>query len=248
MSGLLFKFQEVINELEAFAALTESFLAPQSRSVLIALRKSLENYRVEPTSGQLLWQIPQTLPLLTRSSRGYEKSPKTGQHEVHAEVSSVWEICRVRDRRHPKRPAEHFELVGIASTRVRLLCAAPGLADREIAMWRMEIGDSGSPGCHFHVQILGQTTAFPFPSTLPVPRIPSLLTTPASIIEFVLAELFQDEWSKHVARNGSNLQRWSAIQRVRWSNLLTWKLDLIEKSSSPWTTIKMAKPSPSLFA
>jgi hypothetical protein len=136
----------------------------------------------------------------------------------------------------------------LASTRVRLLCE-PGDGDghQEIAMWRMEIGDSNSPGCHFHVQVLGQTTNFPFPSSLSVPRLPSLIMTPAAAVEFVLGELFQDEWAKHIGRNGPHLNRWSTIQKSRWVNLLNWKLDLVQKSTNPWTSIKAGKPQPTLF-
>jgi hypothetical protein len=132
---------------------------------------------------------------------------------------------------------------------VRLVCdPSNGDQHQEIAMWRMEIGDSNSPGCHFHVQILGQTADFPFPKTLSVPRLPSLMMTPAATVEFVLAELFQDEWAKHIARNGPHLNRWSAIQKGRWISLLNWKLDLVKNGINPWTAIKSAKPTSKLFA
>ena len=114
-------------------------------------------------------------------------------------------------------------------------------------MWRMEIGDSGSPGCHFHVQILGQTQEIPFPKSLSVPRIPSLIMTPAAVLEFVLAELFQDEWARQVGRNGADLKRWAAIQKKRWQNLLNWKLEVVSTSASPWTTMKSEKPNVDLF-
>lgn len=248
VSGLRFEFQEMIAELEAFSRLAEPFLLAESRSVLSNLKQALENYRIEPTTNSRSWQISTTSSLKTISGRGYEKGGRVGKHCVYAEITSIWEIRRITGR-SVRQPAKYFELTGLASTRVRLVCeASNGGQHQEIAMWRMEVGDSNSPGCHFHVQILGQTAEFPFPNSLSVPRLPSLMMTPAAAVEFVLAELFQDEWAKHIGRNGPYLNRWSAIQRKRWVTLLSWKLDLVQKSTNPWTSIKTAKPQPMLFA
>ncbi|MGY4232534.1 hypothetical protein ACVIIW_001481 [Bradyrhizobium sp. USDA 4449] len=248
MSGLRFDFQKLILELEAFSRLAEPFLLSQSRPVLGSLKGFLEQYRAEPTDQKRAWQVTPAAPLLTNSGRGYEKGNKGGKHSIFGEITFIWEIQRIPGR-SKRQPAEYFELNGIASTKVRLLCeSADGAEPKEIAMWRMEIGDTKSPGCHFHIQILGQSTGFPFPSSLSVPRLPNLMVTPLAAAEFALAELFQDDWARHVARNGPHLQRWSNIQRERWNKLLNWKLDLVNKSTNPWTAIKAAKPEASLFS
>jgi hypothetical protein len=248
VSGLRFEFQEMISELEAFSRLADPFLLAESRSVLPNLKQSLENYRTEPTGNSRTWQISTTSSLKTISGTRYEKGNRAGKHCIYAEITSIWEIRRIPGR-NVRQPAKYFELIGQASTRVRLVCdPSNGDQHQEIAMWRMEIGDSNSPGCHFHVQVLGQTADFPFPKSLSVPRLPSLMMTPAATVEFVLAELFQDEWAKHIGRNGPHLNRWSAIQKSRWVSLLNWKLDIVQKSTNPWTAIKSAKPQPMLFA
>src|SRR5436190_1532122 len=79
----------------------------------------------------------------------------------------------------------------------------------EIAMWRMEVGDARSPGCHFHVQVLGEAEVAPFPKSLSVPRLPAVHSTPPAVIEFVLGELFQATWDKHVAARSVHVKRWA---------------------------------------
>ena len=246
MTGLEFSFQEMITEVDSFSRLSEKFVTTESRGVLQALKRSLENYRAEPTEGSLSWQISEHLPLRTVISQGKYEKGGNGAHHLYAEISAVWEIQRMRERKLAM-PAKRFKLIGLASTRIRVLCEPLDEAPaREIAMWRMEIGDDNSPGCHFHIQVLG-AEEFPFPKSLPIPRFPGLIMTPAAATEFVLAELFQDEWASHVSRGGADLDRWRPIQKSRWEKLLNWKLRMVAGSASPWTAIKSAKPEPGVF-
>jgi hypothetical protein len=175
----------------------------------------------------------------------YESGHKRGSHRVVAEIDAIWEIQRIPAKKK-KAPAIHFKLVGIASTRVRLFCEAGG-ARREIGMWRMEIGDSNSPGCHFHVQILGESAEAPFPKTLCIPRFPGLIITPMAVTEFVLAEIFQNQWPEHIGYDTPHLRSWAPIQRKRLNKLLDWNLSLLDDGGSPWTTIKQRKPDVGLF-
>jgi hypothetical protein len=67
-------------------------------------------------------------------------------------------------------------------------------------------------------------------------------------LEFVIAELFQDEWKRHAAKESDAMNRWRSIQRKRLSCLFAWKQKLVnECSGSPWTAIKLAKPETDLF-
>ena len=52
------------------------------------------------------------------------------------------------------------------------------------------------PGCFFHASILGESKIEGdlFPKSLSVPRFPSIFFTPVGVMEFVLGELFQQEW------------------------------------------------------
>lgn len=246
MSGLQFQFKEVIDEIEAMRGLVDRFAVPQSIGVLHDLRESLRSFQDSATSRRHLWQILESKPFVTQVSRGgYELAPRVGARHVHAVVTCLWEIGQVRTGLGQKQRPTLFELSGNASTRVRILDADIG----ELADWRVEIGASDSPGCHFHTQIRGQNEAPPFPKSLSVPRLPTIHVTPLAVIEYVICELFQDEWDAHVAGGTPHVQRWREIQRKRFDKLLRWSLLASQpKLSTPWVALKRSKPDPSLFA
>jgi hypothetical protein len=247
MTALTFAFQEVINEVDAFSHLAHDFIEPNSRFVLPQFKSELESYREQPTKDGYEWQIRPDFPLRTTVSRGEYEVGGGGEHHVFADIDACWSIQRIPERKR-KLPARQFKLTGIASTRVRLWCQIDEGKKKEIAMWRMEIGDDASPGCHFHVQVLGELPDFPFPKSLSVPRLPGLILTPPGVAEFVLAELFQDRWPEHVGRDSPHLKRWAPIQEGRFRRLLQWKLDVLRTNTgSPWTTIKRRKPDGMLF-
>lgn len=115
-------------------------------------------------------------------------------------------------------------------------------------MWRIELGAPDSPGCYFHVQILGDRSDPPFPRSIPIPRLPGPFITPMAAVEFVLGELFQDDWRRKTVGARNHHNDWWAIQHQRWSNLLKWQKDVLEqRGSSPWMNLKAAKPPPELF-
>jgi hypothetical protein len=246
MSELQFSFGEMIAEIESFSHLASKFIALGSQHVLPQYKSTLQSYRDQPDHGLLQWHIPSSDPLKTIVSEGeYESGKKRGSHKVVAEIDALWEIQRIPAKKK-KASAIHFKLVGIASTRVRLFCEA-GEVRREIGMWRMEIGDPSSPGCHFHVQILGEHAEAPFPKSLCIPRLPGIIITPMAVTEFVLAEIFQKQWPEHIGYDTPHLRRWAPIQRKRLNNLLDWNLRLLDEGGSPWTTIKLSKPDVGLF-
>ena len=191
------------------------------------------------------WEISSKFPLRTLPSEGEYEPGSRGRHIVCAEITSVWSIKPLGSRSPKDQRSRKFVLDGKASTKVRLINCEN---NEELAIWKFEIGDDNSPGCHFHVQILGEKSEPPFPSSLPIPRLPSLLTTFGDALEFVLGELFQDEWKSYIARKASHLKRWRPIQRDRLISLLNWQKNEIESSSgSPWMTLKLAKPTDTLL-
>ena len=219
MAELRFAFPEMIDEVEAFSRLADEFIDKSSRHVLPWFKSALESYRDQARHAGFLWQIPSSDPLRTIVSNGeYESGAKRGHHDLVAEIDACWEIQRIPGKKK-HAPAAHFKVTGIASTRIRLFSENEN-SRAELGMWRMEIGDTGSPGCHFHVQILGENAAPPFPNSLCVPRLPGLILTPTAVVEFVLERL---------------------------NNLLQWNLRILELGGSPWTTIKQQKPEVDLF-
>ena len=77
--------------------------------------------------------------------------------------------------------------------------------------------------------------------------LPGLIITPMAVTEFVLAEIFQNQWPEHIGYDTPHLQRWAPIQRKRLNKLLDWNVSLLQEGGSPWTTIKQRKPDVGLF-
>jgi hypothetical protein len=245
MSELEFAFQDVLDELDAVSLVAEPFIAPESQKVLAELRGGLKSFASEATARSFDWGIPAERPLRTRVSEGEYEEHSRGSLRIMAEITSVWTIKQVRDG-GKKALAARFTLAGKTSTMVRI---RPSEGETEVAMWRMEVGDARSPGCHFHVQVLGEADAVPFPKSLSVPRLPAIHATPPAVIEFVMGELFQENWDKHVTARSVHVKRWAPIQRQRLEKLLTWQLKVVRENSlgSPWISLKRGKPEASLF-
>jgi len=244
MAGIFFSISEALQELDSAKVLAGPFLM-NAETVFGELRTQLEGLRDERSIGAFSWNIPLARPLKTRVSEGeYERRSK-GQR-VFGTLSFLWEVARVPPKKS-KSPAQLFELVGIASTVVRLFRMDDGDGS-QLAMWRTEVGDALSPGCHFHVQVLGEGDDPPFPKSLSVPRLPSCLATPMATLEFMLAELFQDRWRKRVFAESDALKRWRTIQRKRMQRLFSWQSEAASATDrSPWAALKAAKPPQDIF-
>ena len=248
MARLEFLFSDILEEIETVARVAQRFIAPSSAKVLTTLQSNLKSIRESAAGRPRHWSIPESLPLSTVASLGEYECGGKGQRSIFARMSSVWEIEPLGPRNVGSQPHRKFALVGLASTKVRILEGEPDAPCDELAMWRMEIGDDRSPGCCFHVQVLGESNDPPFPRSVPVPRFPGLFLTPMSVLEFVLAELFQDEWKQHAASETSDMLYWRKIQRERLASLLDWNLKQVRDSSGPaWTVLKWAKPPADLF-
>jgi hypothetical protein len=247
MSELRFAFREILDEVSSFAGLASDFIAPASKGVLSQFYKSLEGYRNSATQDAFDWKISESHPLTTIGTTEYEVGGG-GQRLLVGQVTAKWRIKKEPSQKK-SMPSTYFKLIGIASTRIRLRCVGRDneLTD-EIAMWRMEIGDTSAPGCFFHSQILGESDAFPFPHSLSIPRLPIIVMTPAAVAEFGFAELFQESWGPKAALQVPHLNRWAPIQKERFSRLLNWKLDQLTKTyGSPWSSLKAAQPHDDLF-
>ena len=246
MAELEFTFDEFVSELKAIGRIADPFIHTESKHILPQLIDDLRNIQAADYDRPFSWQIPEDRPLKTITSRGqYEKATRLGREHVFAELTSIWEIARVRRKR---REPERFVLKGKTSTMIRLRRDNPARVFQEIAMWRTEVGVASSPGCHFHIQILGEHSRKPYPKSLPIPRFPSIIATPMMVLEYVLSELFQDEWIKRASEGTSDMNVWYGIQSARFLRLLSWHSDAVRtKSGSPWIAIKSEKPASNLF-
>ena len=246
MSGILFTFSETLQELESARRIAGSFL-DNSEPVFQELRTQLVGLCNEPTTRPFSWTISSDRPLRTIVSDGEHERRGRGRRVIGT-LSFVWEITRVPLRK-PRQPAKQFQLTGKASTVIRVMAANEhGTSDSELAMWRTEVGDAAAPGTCFHFQVLGEETNPPFPKDLSVPRLPSCLVTPMVTLEFMLAELFQERWRRHVSSESVALKRWRRIQSDRLIRLLDWQSKAASVSDrSPWAALKAAIPPQDIF-
>jgi hypothetical protein len=115
-----------------------------------------------------------------------------------------------------------------------------GANERERARFTMDIAAAATaPGCGLHMQIKNHPEWFP--QDLDVPRFPMYVPTFGSVLEFVLGELFQDEWMKRVAGHKFN-HGWRELQQQLWVNWLEWQRAVVMRSTvSPWLDIKAAR-------
>jgi hypothetical protein len=241
MTSIVLEFSEVLQEIRAIEDLAEPFIAADTRWVFERLATQLKAIQSSRAPGR--WEIPEDQPLRTVECGGaYEAEGRSGSHKgVYGEITCLWEISPIVTTK--KGPLTQFEISGIASTKLRLVDLY-GDARRQLALWRLEIGDEHSPGVLFHTQIGEDNEDSEHHWPLPVPRIPVLPTTPLLAVEVLLAELFQSKWVERLAVRIETVNQWRNIQRPRHSRFLDWQREVIRNSAgAPWTAFKGAKPS-----
>ncbi len=249
MADLIFSFQEMLDEIQAMSRIGTEFLTAETQQITIPnLVAVLESIRVARPQASRPWSIEIERPLRTIDSAGeYEHAGRRGAHIIFGELTFIWEVLCPQEPGPRSRPQKNFVLSGLSSTRIRVL-ERNNEGGRELAMWRFEVGDNASPGCHFHTQIEGERVDPPYPRSLSVPRLPTMLITPMAALEFLLAEMFQSRWQKHAAAETGEMQRWKPIQKQRLKRLLEWQQEGVDGClGSPWTAFKTYKPPADLF-
>jgi hypothetical protein len=266
---LEFRFEDFLEEIDSFKSSAQKFLDPYEASrVLDQYKAALKALRERHNEKNLpAWEIPRDYPLKTKISKGmYEPGNRRGRHHVQAWISCKWNIRPTV----PKKRAlpDTFVIVGLASSRVELFdcCSKTEETLESLGSWRMELGTTDVeesrrrtdtttkpkfPGCFFHLSVLGEKTGAEevFPKTLSVPRFPSVIFSPIAVTEFVLGELFPDEWA-HPARHAQpDSRRLASIQRRRFTSILQWQLDEVKNNhaSAPWVVLKRSAPRANLF-
>jgi hypothetical protein len=226
-------------ELQAASSLAKPFLTPTGARRLLGAEQTFAALASRPDTD-VVWEIPLDEPIETNASPGeYERRRRRRQKgpDVRGALSFTWGL---RTGPHPVR---EISLSGNVSTQLRLYDTYDG-GPRELSMWRMEIGAHDSPGCCFHTQVLGREEHPPFPKSLPVPRLPSLPPTPMSCLEFLLSELFQEQWETRLERATEPANMWRGIQTRRLRSFLGWQLRQLDQATgSPLVRLK-AFPSP----
>ena len=241
MSGLRFRLSELIRETRALQSIARRFLDPRSIWALKRFNSQLESIW-GAREAEIRLELP---PFRTRPNEGaHEAGHRRGGQSVYAVISGAWDVVPLGPSR--RRPGRELAFTGIASTRAELYDSRD--EGTRLAMWRLELGDDNSPGCYVHAQILGDSERPPFPSSIPVPRLPSHFVSPMSAVEYVLGEMFQDKWARETASGTDDSLHWRGLQQRRLQRLFSWYQRAIEDPvSSPWMTLKSAKPDVSTF-
>ena len=233
MAGFRFLITELVRETEVLKTMAQRFLDAGTTWTLDGFVRDLD--RIRYRGGGTVYTL-QIRDLKTVPSRDYEAGNRQGAYCVHAVISGIWELRSIGQSSDSKR---EVEFCGKASMRIELRSSN----DVALGTWRMELGDANSPGCYVHAQILGDSDDPPFPKSVPIPRLPIVFVTPMGALEFVLGELYQDEWAKEAAANNWSAQFWRARQRDRFERLFSWfSTCLQDPTSSPWVALKKAKP------
>lgn len=224
---LRFRVADLQRELRALEMLGRPRIARGSHGMLAGLADDLEWIRQQEQPREWGWAADK--PLELELSAGQYQPGAEGGEEVLATIDCVWILL-------PMTP-QIVELSDIASVRISLNLG-------QLGMWRMEVSDGLGPGPFFHTQIRGQDDAMPWPKSLDVPRFPSCIPTPASVVEFVIGELFQDEWETDLERHKSAATVWLNVQRHWWLQMLSWQQAVVESaSSSAWLALKNSAPN-----
>lgn len=243
--GLRFSFSQMEREIDNLNRLASGFLTIESsQRVIPNWRRDLSTFRSAPSGTKMSWIIPEDDAIETNISYGdYESGERVGELAVFGRVSGVWEIQLPEEVKKRYSPSKEFVLLGLASVKISVWNAMEDPV-KEIARWTIEVGDAVSPGCHFHTQIDLDPADNKFPKALSVPRLPGMLHTPMDALDFLLGELFQDDWLQTASEERDFVKAWANCQRSRLMNLLNWQREELEKSSgSPWTMFKKRKPS-----
>lgn len=231
---LRFCLSRMQREVEAIVKLANPFIDPASANLLNEARAQLRAVAGRRDQS-VVWRVPEERPIRTKKSAGEYESRNHGDRETKPGVVGLlsfrWEM-----RTPDEANFSDLLLTGNATTMIRLLESD---SDRELAMWRMEIGPEDAPGACFHTQIRGAEDKLPFPSSLPVPRLPSLPPVPMSCLEFLLSELFQYRWRQEVLRGRDEARFWRDAQKARLGAFLNWQQGVVESATgSPLVRLK----------
>ncbi len=244
MANLLFRPTELLNELGALRGLAASFLDPASPYGLDELKGEFQGLLAR--GGTYTLQIPQLRPLKTRVSDGeFEPPNKKSTRRVYGSITGIWEVeaatHSLRDLDRPQRQVRPTQLIGFTGKASTVFEVKDEESEEIVACWKMELGDANSPGYFFH-------TFASYDHGFPVPRHPNVFATPMSAIGFALCELFHGAWEETVSGTSDAPNRWRSIQAKRFEALLKWQLEQVAKTtSSPWCSLKVAKPDSALF-
>jgi hypothetical protein len=247
--GIRFNVADLQLQFREIEMLAREFLARGSEAKLLLAADALE-WIAQRKHETRDWQLDSENPLCTVLSKGECETDGKGKDLVGC-LSFVWTL-----RGDGKK---QVELVDKASTILSIHAVDGDDADfptnhedRCVQKWSMDVVTSAdAPGPAFHVQVKSRTKnqeQVEREGELPVPRLLSLLISPADCLDFLLGELFQVRWRQHQSRH-ARIHSFSKSQQGRFRALLKQNLVWIEDTGhcSAWTSLKDQRPDDRLF-
>ena len=236
---VVLKFSDVHEEFGIFKGVVADRLTPASLKIIDGLMSFLEQVASAASGRRVKWATEDSLETLP--SKGRHQVARAGRgRSLKGVISFVWEIepCGMPNR---KRPMNRAFAVRNSSVRISLEDAD---SSASVACWDFDVGDDRSPGCHVHVKY-APTIGSERESLrdVDVPRLPSIIMMPTDALEFVLGELWQEDWYRFASSTRPDLNAWRRFPRQRMISLLEWYLREVQASrGTPWSHLKQAKP------
>jgi hypothetical protein len=236
--GMKFKIADLQRQMNEIAEIASEYLDRGSKEKLKDAARNVKFISKQPTGK---WQIDRSDPIKTIPSWGACEKDGKGK-DLQGWMSFVWGMKRGRNG--------IVELNGKASTVItiheiekngrsyRLKHAESEWLQR----WNIDVvTDEGAPGPAIHAQISNR-------ANVPVPRLPSILFTPADCLDFLLGELFQENWEEHLAGH-SHTASFAVSQQDRMQRLLKEHDSRLQDRGrlSAWTNFKKGRPTDDLF-
>lgn len=237
--GMLFNAADLRQELIELEAIATKFLRRGSENKLSTAAAPLKVIARNRYTNQP-WQIDPAAPLWTVPNKGCHEKDGKGKNLVGC-LSFIWTL-----RGDGKKQVEIVDKASTVLSIHEIDADAVDLPrnreDRCIQKWNIDLVTSaGAPGPAFHAQVQN-------PANVPVPRLPSLLISPADCLDYLLGELFQDRWRVHQTGH-VRIRSFSRSQQSRFRALLdehlAWLNDIGDCSA--WTSIKDQRPRDELF-
>jgi hypothetical protein len=222
-----FLVDELTAELDCLRKVARRFLAPGAEQRIQAACSTLKARTRSASQQVFAWEVSMNAPIETKQSEGGHQRGKQGAQSISAAVGWKWEL---------KIPKAHVvEISGVASVLLVFRIHDDEVSQNTVEMCFDVAAGQNIPGPTFHSQIkrVGQTTMRFEGSDLDVPRVASVVLTPAECVELALSELFQDEWPKEVLKEQSTYVSVWSNQRARLKKFLNAAVNRLSSTGGP---------------
>ena len=232
--GLKFNVASLRQELIYCNNIARKFLEPASQCKLKLAADQLTDIPIGTTEFEP-WQIDKDDPIKIQCAGGRHGLSGNGKY-LQGRLSFKWQLRKINGRQ--------FELGEIVSTLIAIHCLDDATRTNDLVLqWHVDVvTEEDAPLPWFHIQVEN-------PENLSVPRFPSFLFTPSDCLDFLLGEIFQQEWMWH-QMNHSHIQRFAAYQKSRICRLITAQRSALRRSGSnysSWITLKEWEPDADIF-